>query len=360
VPDAELVLVEKAPFFVFAPAALQYLFGLLPLDRIVRGYTPLQDRGLRMVYSTVVAVDRDRRRVVTADGTVGYDYLLVATGLGLAPEEIPGLGEAPGVNLCPYDMGSPLLELRRRIVAFRGGHVVVSTPRDVYKCAPAPYEYALLWAEHLRRRGLRGRVTLLESRSRPAAALVPGLTRAIEANQAVLTYEPFTRVLSVDPAARQVETEAGRLAFDLLSLVPPNRIAAFVAEADLGEVFLEVDPRTFRSPRDERIYAVGDVADSPYAKTGHTAAISGRIVGRHLARVLGARVAEPRAPYNVCFPMVSSDRALRLGMDWYFERDETGAMQVRVAGNADNRASAANLRLRREWQARLLGEMFGA
>lgn len=57
--------------------------------------------------------------------------------------------------------------------------------------------------------------------------------------------------------------------------------------------------------------------------------------------------------------MVSMDRALRLGADWYYERDETGTVQVRVAGTSDNDAKASNLRLRRAWQARLLRELFG-
>ena len=359
VPDAEVVLVEPAPFFVFAPGALAYLFGLVPFEAIVRRYTGLEARGLRVVPASVAAVDRDRRRVVTTAGSLAYDYLLIATGLRLAPEDVPGLGEAPGVNLSPYELGSSLLELRRRILAFRGGHVVVSTPPGTYKCPPAPYEYALLWAEHLRRRRLSGRVTLVESRSRPLAPLAPGLSRAIEANKAFLTYEPFTRVLSVDPGAGRMETEAGRLTFDFLSLVPPHRVVPFVAEAELGAVLLDVDPLTCRSLKDERIYAVGDTADSPYAKTAHAAVTSGRLAGGHIARALGARVEELRAPQNMCFPMVSSDRALRLGQDWYFERDEAGALQVKVAGTADNQAKAGNLRLRREWQARLLGELFG-
>jgi sulfide dehydrogenase [flavocytochrome c] flavoprotein subunit len=362
VPDADVVLLEQAPYFVFAPAALQYLFGLIPLDRIVRGYGGIEAGGLRTVHTTVVAVERDRRQLVTTDGRLDYDQLLLATGLRLAYEDVPGLAERPDVNLCPYDMGAPLLELRRRIGAFRGGHVVVSTPQSLYKCAPAPYEYALLWAEHLRRRRLKGRVTLVESRSRPPVALAPGLLRAIEAHKAVLAYEPFTRVLAVDSAAGVVETEAGKLRFDLLSVVPPNTTVPFVAEAELGEVLVDVDPRTFRSPRDERIYALGDTADTPYAKTAHTAAMSGRIAGHHIARALDARVGDggphPGAPNNVCFPMVATDRALRLGMDWYFERDEAGVSQVKVAGSADNEASARNLRLREEWQERLLREMF--
>jgi hypothetical protein len=183
--------------------------------------------------------------------------------------------------------------------------------------------------------------------------------RAIEAHKGVLTYEPFTRVLAVDPAARRVETEAGRLAFDFLSLIPPHRVVPFVAEADLGAPLVDVDPLTFRSATDERVYAVGDTADSPYARTAHTAVTAGRLAGGQIARVLGARVADVRAPQNVCYPMVSRDRALRLGQDWYFERDEAGVTQVKVAGTADNAATAGNLRLRREWQACQLAELIG-
>jgi NADPH-dependent 2,4-dienoyl-CoA reductase/sulfur reductase-like enzyme len=363
VPDAEVVLLEQSSYFVFAPAALEYLFGRIPLDRIVRGFGGIEAGGLRLLHTTVVAVERDRRQLVTTDGSLDYDQLLLATGLRLAYEDVPGLAERPDVNLCPYDTGAALLELRRRIGAFRGGHVVVSTPQSLYKCAPAPYEYALLWAEHIKRRRLPGRVTLVESRSRPPAALAPGLLRALEANKAVLAYEPFTRVLSVDPAARVVETEAGKLRFDLLGVVPPNTAVPFVAQAELGEVLVDVDPRTFRSSRDERIHAVGDTADTPYAKTAHTAVMSGRIAGHHIARALDARVGDggprPGAPNNVCFPMVAADRALRLGTDWYFENDEAGVPQVKVAGSADNEASARNLRLREEWQGWILRELLG-
>ena len=153
-----------------------------------------------------------------------------------------------------------------------------------------------------------------------------------------------------------METEAGRLAFDFLSLIPPHRVVPFVAEADLGAPLVDVDPLTFRSATDERVYAVGDTADSPYARTAHTAVTAGRLAGGQIARVLGARVADVRAPQNVCYPMVSRDRALRLGQDWYFERDEAGVTQVKVAGTADNAATAGNLRLRREWQAGLLAD----
>jgi NADPH-dependent 2,4-dienoyl-CoA reductase/sulfur reductase-like enzyme len=360
VAGVEIILVERGPFFVLAPAQLRYLFGLVSLSEIACGYGALAEQGLRVVRTAVVAVEPDRRRVVTADGVIEYDYLALASGIRLAAEDVPGLAERPEVNLCPYDVASALVDLRRRIASFRAGHVVIATPNGPYKCQPAPYEYALLWAAHIKRRRLRARVTFVDPRSRPApAALAEGLMDAMEAHGSVLTYEPFTQVRSVDADARTVETEAGRLSFDLLSVLPPNKTMPFVTEAGLGAPFVEVDPRTFRSSRDDRIYAVGDTADTPYAKTGYTAMDAARIAGRWIARDLGTKGPPPGSPANVCYPMVGHDRALRIETHWAFEQDGAGATQVTMSGTTDNQAKVSYARLRREWETRTLSTLFG-
>jgi NADPH-dependent 2,4-dienoyl-CoA reductase/sulfur reductase-like enzyme len=358
-PDAEVLLVEQAPFFVFAPGALRYVFGVIPFEAIARPYDALGAQ-LPLVRATVVALDRDHRQLVTTAGRIAYDRLLLAAGLRLAPEEIPGLPVDEGeLSLTPYDGAASLLALRRRIAAFRGGHVVIGTPEGPYKCPPAPYEYALAWASHFRARGLRGRVTLVDPRSRPTPlALAPGLLRAMAAHRNVLIYEPFTRVLSVDPAGRTLETEVGRLRFDLLSLVPPHRLPRFLADAALGEPFVEVDPRTFRTLRDERIYAVGDVADTPYARTAFTAVSSGRIAGHAIARDFGAAAGVPPPPENLCFPQVSATGALRIHTLWTHEADATGVYHVQTAGDVDNRPTSENLRRRREWEVSITRDLF--
>ncbi len=360
VPRTEIILLEREPFFLFAPTQLRYLFGLAPFHEVAREYRVLTSQGLPVVRSVIVAIDRGRRRVVTTEGAVEYDYLALTSGIRLAPEEVPGLAEQPGVNLCPYDRASSLVDLRRRIAGFRGGQVLISTPTGPYKCQPAPYEYALLWAAHIKRQRLRARVTLVDPRSRPTPpAIAEGLMRAMDAYAEVLTYEPFTQVRSVDLQGRTAETEAGQLSYDVLSVIPPNRTMPFITHAGLGTPFVEVDPRTFRSSRDERIYAVGDNADTPYAKTGYTAMTSARIAAGSIARDLGARTPETALPANLCYPMVAPDLALLVEAHWALEQDDTGALQVKVSGRHDNLAKASYARLRRKWEAQTLSTLFG-
>ena len=179
------------------------------------------------------------------------------------------------------------------------------------------------------------------------------------AHRDVLAYEPFTRVLSVDAAAGSVETEAGRLRFDFLSLIPPNRAPRFLSEASLGDPFVEVDAQTFRTLSDDRIHAVGDVADTPYARTAFTAVSSGRIAAHSIARALGGAAAPVGPVENLCFPQVSPTRALRIQTTWSLERDPSGAPHVKTAGTVDNRPTSGNLRRRLEWEASVTGALFG-
>ncbi len=360
-PDAQVVLLDKAPFFMSCPATLEYLFGMVSLDRITRGYASLQDRGLQFARTTVLALDRDKRRVVSADGTVDYDYLVVATGVRMAYEDVPGLVERPGANLCVYDKGSPIIDLHHRIAAFQGGHVVISIPNGPYKCPPGPYEYALLWADYIKKKGLKGKVTMVDPRPKPIpAALAPGFLKAMDENKDVLTYHPNTRLLRVGSEDRTVETEAGKLTFDILSVIPPNKTMPFLMEAGLGDSFIEVNPQTFRSTKDERIYALGDNADTPFTKSAFCATTSAKVAGQDIAQALGAKTEGRRAPSNICWPLVSMDSAMMISVNWSYEKDRGGNVQVKSEGTTDNEAKPSYLHARRGWEMGLLQEMFGS
>jgi NADPH-dependent 2,4-dienoyl-CoA reductase/sulfur reductase-like enzyme len=218
----------------------------------------------------------------------------------------------------------------------------------------------MLWAAHIRRRRLKARVTLIDPRSQPTpAAVAEGLMRGMEAYGPVLAYEPFTEVRSVDPASRVAETEVGRLEYDVLSVIPPHRAMSFIAAAGLGEPFADVDPTTFRSSRDERIWALGDTADTPFSRTGYTAMDSAAVAAWSIARDLGVNAAVPPVPANRCYPMVAADRALLIETHWALGRDEAGGVHVTVTGRHDNRASASHARLRRQWEARAISTLFG-
>ena len=360
VPDAEVVILERGAFFVSCPATLEYLLGLNSLDTITFGYSPLVAKGIRVLRTEVVGVEPDRKRVVTAAGPIEYDYLLVATGIRLAPEEVPGLEDAYALNASIYDKGTPIIDARRKIDAFTGGTAVLNAPAVPYKCPPGPYEYALLWAEHVKRNNLKAKIVLVDAK--PAPIPVPnaqGFLDAMAGHKDVLEYRPQTKITGVDGGKRTVQTDAGDLAFDFLSVIPPNRATSLIKEAGLGTVFADVDPVTFRSTKNSSVYAVGDAAQTPFTKSAYTASVSGKIVGAHIAKAMGAAVADPGAPHNICYPYTASDRAMLTRADWSFETKD-GKVELKTAISADNTPKPGFAQIRKEWERGLWREMFGA
>jgi NADPH-dependent 2,4-dienoyl-CoA reductase/sulfur reductase-like enzyme len=360
VPDAEVVLLERNPFFVSCPATLEYLFGLTTLDAITFGYAPLVARGITVLRTEVTAIEPDRKRVIAALGAIEYDQLLVATGIRLAPEEIPGLEQAYALNASIYDKGSPIVDARRKIAAFAGGTVVLGAPAMPYKCPPGPYEYALLWAEHVRKTGLKAKIVLVDAKPGPQPGPnAQAFLDAMAAHRDVLEYRPQTRITGVEGAKRLVHTDAGDLGFDFLSLIPPNRAATFIQTSGLGAVFAEVDPVTFRSTKDAAVYAVGDAAQTPFTKSAYTGSVSGKIVGTHIARAMGARLPDPGPPHNICYPYVAGDRAILIRADWSYEA-QGGKTEVKTKITAENTPKADFALIRKEWERGLWREMFGA
>ncbi|HEV8674956.1 MAG TPA: FAD-dependent oxidoreductase [Methylomirabilota bacterium] len=358
VPDAEVVILERAPFFISCPATLEYVFGFNSLDTITFGYSPLIAKGIRVIRTEVVAVEPDAKRVVTAQGAVDYDQLLVATGIRLAYEEIPGLAEAYHVNASIYDKGTPIIDTRHKIDAFQGGTVVLNSPAVPYKCPPGPYEYALLWAEHIKKKNLSAKVVLLDAKPDP----IPPPNKqafldAMAARRDVLEYRPQTKITGIDGEKKVVRTDAGDLPFAFLSIIPPNRAAGFIKEAGLGPVFAEVDVVTFRSTKNPNVYAVGDAAQTPFAKSAYTASVSGKIVGTYIAKALGASVPDPAPPHNICYPYTESDKAFLTRADWSYETKD-GKVQVNTKITVDNAPKPTFAQLRKAWEQGLWREMF--
>jgi len=362
-PNAEVVVIEKGSVFVSAPSSLQYIFGRASWSEITREYQALTSRGIRLVGAEVQAIGPDRQVVQTTTGSLEYTFLVLSTGIRLASEEIAGLKENPDANASLFDRPN-LPELRRRVGAYQGGTILLSVPPPPLQCPPAPYEFALLFAELMRQKRLKGKVILLDSNTQPQpSSLSQAIDEALRRNQDIIDYVPSAQVTELDVASGSVVTQDGeRFSYNFLSLIPPHRAALFIRDAGLsllGDPFVDVDPFTFRSTRFETIYALGDAARTPYARTASSAMRSAEICAHEIARTLGIKVKSPTSFRSVCYPYVSWEEALRLGLDYRREEGNEGPrLESRVM--ADTRPSRSHVEERKKWERGVLRQMFGA
>lgn len=104
---------------------------------------------------SVVEFDPDRNLVRTRNGdTIEYDQMLVATGLELKYDKIPGVVEAlsiPDGNVCSNYSPDYVDRTFQALERFQNGNAVFSFPNSPVKCPGAPQKIMYIAEHYLRR-----------------------------------------------------------------------------------------------------------------------------------------------------------------------------------------------------------------
>ena len=150
----EVTVIDQRDYFTFVPSLIWVPFGKRDADDVTFPLAPMYERrGIEFVNATAQRFDLPRRVVVTDQGEIEYDRLVVATGPRLAFEKIPGLGPEQGYthSVCTLDHA---LETRKAWKSFleNPGPVVVGTAQGG-SCFGASYEFLLNTRYQLQKAG---------------------------------------------------------------------------------------------------------------------------------------------------------------------------------------------------------------
>lgn len=329
-PDLDVVLLEKNACFWSGPLSNKWLAGLVDSRYIIHDPAPAAlAHGYHRIHAEVTAVDRDKRRVVTAQGTLDYDWLVLAPGIRYDYRAWFGDDrEAADYTRerypCAFVPGDELPALKRKLDGFAGGDLLMTLPPLPYRCPPAPYERAVLIGWLLKQRRIRGRLIVLD----PNAGMSAFRRVFEERYREQILYVSDAEVKSVDPYNRWVATEFDEYRFDDAILMAPQQAGDLLWQAGLigrdgaGRPTGWADQEPFRlhARGDERVFLIGDALGpvSPlfghYPKSGHMANRQARIVaGEIAARAAGAE-APLQLPESVChvFPDFDPPRTIRI------------------------------------------------
>jgi len=217
--------------------------------------------GVEVIRAEAQAIDLGARQVVTADQSLTYDQLVVSLGAELAPESLPGLAES-AQTFYTFEGAN---RLREALNAFSGGTIAIVVAALPYKCPAAPYEGAMLIADCLRRRGLRGKteVHVFTPEPQPMPVAGPDLGHAVAQMLLTrgITLHSLHRLTVVNPEIRELSFEDQHtVKYDMLVAIPPHRGPRLVREAGLANEagWVPVDGATLRTERED-VYALGDV-----------------------------------------------------------------------------------------------------
>jgi sulfide:quinone oxidoreductase len=277
----DIVVVDQDDAHLYQPGLLFVPFGHYDAGDLVQSRHTFLPRGVDYVTGEVDRVDPGSQSVILTDGrTLGYDYLVIASGTSPRPDQTPGmLGPLWRKSVFDFYTLEGATALRTALETFDHGRLVVHVTDMPIKCPVAPLEFAFLADAWLREKGCRDSVELVFVTPLPGAFTKPIASEQLGhlLDERKIMVESDYLVESVDtPASALVSYDERTVPFDLLVTVPLNMGADFIARSGLGNElnYVPVDKGTFQSKAHPTIFAIGDAADLPTSKAGSVAHFS--------------------------------------------------------------------------------------
>ncbi len=376
-PTLDVVLLERNPVFFSCPMSNKWLIDVVDTNFLTFSYLDVAAKyGYQFVQTEVIGFERDRKRVITAQGWVDYDYLIVGAGIRYNYEAWFGNDRRAAEYTrakfpAAYIPNAEHFILKQGIQNFKGGNLVMTLPPPPHRCPPSPYERACLIAWKLKTEKIKGRIIILDPKDSPRP-ITDGFQEAF-ANlyKDQITYVPKAGIKEVDPFNRQIKTAAGDFRFDHAILMAPHQAGDMAWKAGTIGTNAEgkptgwaaVDPIFLNLKDDPDVYVIGDAVGlvSPqfhfYPKAGHVANAHARIVARYIADRVAGKRPKGDLPDNLCFMMVNASPREDVAVRFKYHLDDKGVI---IQDQLDDNFRRDELVTEDfQWAGRMYEDMFG-
>ena len=287
----KITIVDQHPTHYYQPGFLFLPFGMYTRNDVVKPKRDFVPYGAELVVAPIEAIEPDHNRVRLGNGHIlTYDFLVIATGADIHPEQTPGLGEDKwGESIHTFYSFEGALALFKHLKTWPGGRMVVNVVENPIKCPVAPLEFLMLADWFFHEKGMRDRVELIYATPLPGAFTKPIASRLLGGmlEEKGIKVVPEFMIEHVDPDAKKlVAYDEQEIEYDLLVSVPLNMGAEVIGKSGLGDElnYIPVDKHTFLSSKHANIFVLGDAAAIPTSKAGSVAHFAVDTFGENFVR----------------------------------------------------------------------------
>lgn len=320
----EIVIIEPSEKHYYQPIWTLVGAGVFPKEMSERDTKDVIPSGVVWVKDKVVRFDPENNNLTTETGkTIEYKYLVVAAGIQLDWDKIPGLKESIGKNgVCSNYSYQTVGSTWESIRNFKGGNAIFTQPGTSIKCGGAPQKICYLAEYYFRKSGVREKSTI-------AFTLPQGVIFAVKKYADVLVEVAKRKGIDVkyqhnlielrpekkEAIFKKADTEEDIvMKYDMIHVTPPMSSPDFLKNSPLGneDGWVDVKKDTLQHNRFENIFGIGDCSSLPTSKTA--AAIRKQapvLVNNLLSKINGAPLNDSYDGYTAC-PIVTGYGSLIL------------------------------------------------
>lgn len=315
-PNMDVILIDRNSVFTSCPMSNVWLADQINLDFLAHSYYEAAKNNKYIFFqATLIDVDRPSKTVFTDQGTIQYDYLVLAPGIDYDYSKIGVDDPADEYRLrTHYPAGftgaSELLSLKRKLHQFKGGTFLMTVPKGNYRCMAAPYERACMAAAIFLKRGIKAKVLLLDMNN-DIRIKKEGFQRAFnEVYSNIIQYEPNVAITNIDINKQIVESEFDSYEFDDAIIYPPIRASKIIESLGWNnpeslQKEANIDIFKYHLKGDMHVYIAGDARSQPFSKSGNTAYSEGQYIAEVIIAHSKDLTIEWRSPQTMCFSAVT-------------------------------------------------------
>ncbi len=278
------------PGFLFIP------FGIYKPEDVVKPKLAFIPAGVEFLFEDAAKINAEENFVLLQNGQIiKYDYLIIATGTEMRPEETEGFkGPLYYKDVFDFYTIEGALALAKKLRSWEGGKLVVAVPELPIKCPVAPLEFVFLAEAYFTELGIRDKVeltyvTLMSGAfTKPIASKMLG--ELMEEKNITVVSDFYTE--RIDNENKQlVSYDDRKVDFDLLTIVPVNMGSKIIEDSGLGDDmgFVPTNKETLRSEKHENIFVLGDAANLPTSKAGSVAHFAAEILIENILHAIEGR-----------------------------------------------------------------------
>jgi NADPH-dependent 2,4-dienoyl-CoA reductase/sulfur reductase-like enzyme len=365
----DVTLVEPARQFTTCFHSNLYLGGFKSFEEITHSYDKIvKAYGIKHLRQLASGVDRDKKLVQFASGkSLPYDRLLLAPGIDIKFDSVPGYSEEVSKKLPHAWQAGPQTQLlRRQLNALSdGATIVMIAPPNPYRCPPGPYERASMMAHLLKAKGhTKSRIVIIDPKENfsKQALFMEGWQKHYPGMVEWQDAKMHGGVKNVDAKTMTVKTDLGEYKAQLINVIPAQMAGKIARDAGLANQtgFCPINPENMRSTVDQNIYLVGDACipgDMP--KSGFSANSQAKVAAMMIRGELANGRTFPARYTNTCWSMIETDDTVKIGGSYSAKDGKIAAVETFVSKTGES----AELRKQTQvenigWYAGIVADIF--
>ena len=314
----QISIIDNDEMHHYQPGWLFIPFGIYTAEDCMKPKRDFIPKGVNFILDEVVGVNPDAREVECKKKKYSYDWLIIATGCHIAPNEVEGLEEwkpDPASNVHTFFTMESAVALRKKMKYFRGGKVIFNIAEMPHKCPVVPIEFIFMADWYFKELGVREKTEIefitpnAGIFTKPIATKVLGV--AAEEKGIKVTTDFHLAAVDMDKGVME-SASGGSAEFDLLVSTMPNLGADYVDESGLGDGmgYVLTNNHTLQAEKWDRIYVVGDATNVPTSKAGSVAHYEAEIIVENILLEIDGQEPKPAFDgHSTCFIVSGFDKA---------------------------------------------------